>query len=280
MTVLEVLQSTTAYFQKRDIENPRLNAEHLLAHVLGRKRMELYLDFDRGLQESELAPLRELVKRRGLGEPLQHLLGTVEFCGRSFRCDKRALVPRPETEQLVELLISHFKSEMAYPRMVDVGTGSGVIALTLAAEFPKAEIVGADISEDALMLARENAERVGLVDRVRFLRSNLLENVQPHFDVIVANLPYVSTEDRPNLSREVLHDPEVALFAGARGDELLRQLIVQAPSWLRPGGMLAMELGIGQSEKLVAALAEKNYRDIWTEKDYSGVIRFLFARYG
>ena len=280
MTVLEVLQSTTAYFQKRDIENPRLNAEHLLAHVLGRKRMELYLDFDRGLRESELAPLRELVKRRGLGEPLQHLLGTVEFCGRSFRCDKRALVPRPETEQLVELLISHFKSKMAYTRMVDVGTGSGVIALTLAAEFPKAEIVGADISEDALMLARENAERVGLADRVRFLRSNLLENVQPNFDLIVANLPYVSTEDRPNLSREVLHDPEVALFAGARGDELVRQLIVLAPSWLRPGGMLAMELGIGQSEKLVAALAEKNYRDIWTEKDYSGVIRFLFARYG
>jgi release factor glutamine methyltransferase len=280
MTVLEVLQSTTAYFQKRDIENPRLNAEHLLAYVLSRKRMELYLDFDRGLRESELAPLRELVKRRGLGEPLQHLLGTVEFCGRSFRCDKRALVPRPETEQLVELLIPHFKSKIAYPRMVDVGTGSGIIALTLAAEFPKAEIVGADISEDALMLARENAERLGLVDRVRFLRSNLLESIQPDFDLIVANLPYVSTEDRQNLSREVLHDPEVALFAGARGDELVRQLIAQAPSWLRPGGMLAMEIGIGQSEALVAALAEKNYRDISTEKDYSGVIRFLFARYG
>jgi len=280
MTVLEVLQSTTAYFQKRDIENPRLNAEHLLAHVLDRKRMELYLDFERRLRESELAPLRELVKRRGLGEPLQHLLGTVEFCGHSFRCDKRALVPRPETEQLVELLISHVKSEIAYSRMIDVGTGSGVIALTLAAEFPKAEIVGADISEDALMLAGENANRLGLTARVRFLRSNLLENVQPDFDVIVGNLPYVSTEDRQNLSREVLHDPEVALFAGARGDELVRQLIAQAPSWLRPGGTLAMEIGIGQSEALVAALTEKNYRDISTEKDYSGVIRFLFARYG
>jgi release factor glutamine methyltransferase len=280
MTVLEVLQSTTGYFQKRHIDSPRLNAEHLLGHVLGRKRMELYLDFERRLRESELAPLRELVKRRGSGEPLQHLLGTVEFCGRSFRCDKRALVPRPETEQLVELLISHFKSEIAYSRMVDVGTGSGVIALTLVAEFPKAEIVGADISEDALILARENAERLGLVDRVRFLRSNLLADVQPGFDLIVANLPYVSTEDRQNLSREVLHDPEVALFAGARGDELVRQLITQAPSWLRPGGMLAMEIGIGQSETLLAALAAKNYRDIWTEKDYSGVIRFLFARYG
>ena len=280
MTVLEVLQSTTGYFQKRNIDSPRLNAEHLLAHVLGRKRLDLYLEFERRLPESELSPLRELVKRRGSGEPLQHLLGTVEFCGHTFRCDKRALVPRPETEQLIELLISQFKPETAFSRMVDVGTGSGVIALTLAAEFPKAEIVGADISEDALMLARENAERLGLVDRVRFLRSNLLADVQPGFDLIVANLPYVSTEDRQNLSREVLHDPEVALFAGARGDELVRQLIAQAPSWLRPGGILAMEIGIGQSETLLAALSEKNYRDIWTEKDYSGVIRFLFARYG
>lgn len=280
MTVLEVLQSTTGYFQKRNIDSPRLNAEHLLAHVMGRKRIDLYLEFERRLPESELGPLRELVKRRGSGEPLQHLLGTVEFCGRTFRCDKRALVPRPETEQLVELLISHFKSEIAHSRIIDVGTGSGVIALTLAAEFLKAEVVGADISEDALLLARENAGRLGLAERVRFVRSNLLENVEPDFGLIVANLPYISTEDRQNLSREVLHDPEVALFAGTCGDELMRQLIAQAPLWLRPGGMLAMEIGIGQNETLTAALVEKNYRDIWTEKDYSGVIRFLFAKYG
>src|SRR4029450_2835101 len=234
MTVLEVLQSTTGYFQKHNIDNPRLNAEHLLAHVLGRKRIELYLEFERRLRESELTPLRELVKRRGGGEPLQHLLGTVEFCGRSFRCDKRALVPRPETEQLVELLISRFKSEIAYSRMIDVGTGSGVIALTLAAEFPKAEVVGADISEDALMLARENAERLGLADRVRFLRSNLLENVEGGFDLIAANLPHLATEERQPLSREVLHDPELAVFAGIGGDELVRELIAQAPLRLRP----------------------------------------------
>jgi release factor glutamine methyltransferase len=280
MTVLEVVQSTTAYFQKRNIDSPRLNAEHLLAHVMGRKRIDLYLEFERLLPESELAPLRELVKRRGSGEPLQHLLGTVEFCGRTFRCDKRALVPRPETEQLIERVISRFKSEVALSRIIDVGTGSGVIALTLAAEFAKAEIIGVDISEDALTLARENAERLGLADRVRFVKSNLLENVEGAADLIVANLPYVSTGERQNLSREVLHDPEVALFAGARGDELVRQLIEQARSWFRPGGIMAMEIGIGQSETLLAALAEKNYRDISTEKDYSGVIRFLFARYG
>src|SRR6266536_2932566 len=278
MTVLEVLQATTAYFKKRNVENPRLNAEHLLAHVLGRNRLELYLDFNRKLTETELTPLRDLVKRRSEGEPLQHLLGTVEFFGLTFLCDKRAMVPRPETEELVESL----KSEIQDPKseIVDVGTGSGVIALSLAAEFPEAQILAVDISDDALALAQENAARLNLADRVRFLKSNLLENVEGTFDLIVANLPYISTQDRHTLSREVLHDPAVAVFANARGDELVRELIAQAPSQLRADGILALEIGIGQSEALFSALAEKNYRDIYSKNDYSGVTRFLFARYG
>jgi release factor glutamine methyltransferase len=277
-TVLEVLQATTAYFKKHNIENPRLNVEHLLSHVLGRKRIELYLEFERVLTESELSLLRELVKRRGEGEPLQHLLGTVEFCGHVFLCDKRAMVPRPETEELVEFL----KSEIQNPKskILDVGTGSGVIALSLAAKFPDAEILAVDISDDALALAQENAARLGLVDRVQFLKCNLLENVEGTFDLVVANLPYVSTQARETLSREVLHDPAGAVFAGAHGDELVRKLIAQAPSHLRPGAMLALEIGISQSDALLSALAEKNYRDICSKTDYSGVTRFLFARYG
>ena len=278
MTVLEVLQVTTAYFKKHNIESPRLNAEHLLANVLGRNRIELYLEFERVLTESELAPLRDLVKRRGEGEPLQHVLGTVEFCGHVFLCDKRAMVPRPETEELVEFLVSKIQNPKS--KIVDVGTGSGVIALTLAMKFPEAEILAVDISDDALALAQENAARVKLADRVRFLKSNLLENVDGTFDLVVANLPYISIQDRHTLSREVLHDPEVALFASERGDELVRELIAQAPSQLRPGGMLALEIGIGQCEALLSALAEKNYRDISFKNDYSGVKRFLFARYG
>jgi len=278
MTVLEVLQATTAFFKKRDIENPRLNAEHLLAHVLGRKRIELYLEFERELTDTELEALRDLVRRRSGGEPLQHLLGTVEFSGLTFLCDKRAMVPRPETEELVEFL----KSEIQGPKseIVDVGTGSGVIALSLAAEFPEARILAVDVSDDALALAQENAARLNLSDRVQFLKSRLLENVEGIFDLVVANLPYISTRDRRTLSREVLHDPEVSLFAGTRGDELVRELIDQAPSRLRPAGTLALEIGLGQSETLLSALAEKNYRDICSKNDYNGVTRFLFARYG
>jgi release factor glutamine methyltransferase len=278
MTVLEVLQATTAYLKKRNVENPRLNAEHLMAHALGRKRIELYLDFERKLTETELGPLRELVKRRSEGEPLQHLLGTVEFCGLTFLCDKRALVPRPETEQLVELVETRIENREL--RIVDVGTGSGVIALSLAAKMPEAQVLGVDVSEDALALAQENAARLDLSERVQFLKSRLLENIEGAFDLIVANLPYVSIQDRHNLSPEVLHDPEVALFAGAQGDELVRELVDQARLRFRPGGLLALEIGLGQSEVLLSALAEKNYRDISSENDYNGVTRFLFARYG
>lgn len=278
MTVLQVLQSTTDYFKKRGIENPRLNAEHLIAHSLGKKRLDIYLEFERALSEAELAPLRELVRRRGQREPVQHLLGTVEFCGNIFLCDKRALVPRPETEQLVELVIAEIGNRKA-ERILDVGTGSGVIALSLAIKFPETEIVATDICDEALTLARENASRLG-IDRVRFTKTDLLENLGGKFDLIVANLPYISRDDRAQLQPEVLHDPEIALFAGERGNEMIRRLIEHAPAHFTLGGLLALEVGIGQAEELIQVLHEKNYRDIQAKNDYLGVSRFLFARYG
>jgi release factor glutamine methyltransferase len=255
-----------------------LNAEHLVAHSLGKKRIELYLEFERSLSEPELAPLRELVRRRGQGEPLQHLLGTVEFGEHIFLSDKRALIPRPETEQLVEYLCDLAWPEK--PRVLDVGTGSGVIVLSLAARFPYADLVAVDLSSDALALAQENATRLGASERIQFIQGHLLNQIDGAFDLIVANLPYVSAGEAERLATEVRHDPAVALFGGTMGDELIRELITAAPDHLRPGGLLALEIGHNQSAALAKFLGTKNYHDIETKKDYSGTPRFLFARYG
>jgi release factor glutamine methyltransferase len=278
MTVLEVLQSTTDYFAKRKMESPRLNAEHLIAHSLGKKRIELYLEFERPLSEAELIPLRDLVRRRGQGEPLQHLLGTVEFGNQVFLSDKRALIPRPETEQLVEYIC-----DLAWPegpRFLDVGTGSGVIILSLASRFPSAQLHAVDLSEEALTLARENADRLGVAERIHFSQGHLLEKIDGAFDLIVANLPYVAAKEAAQLAPEVRHDPAIALYGGDSGDELIRELIAAAPPHLCPGGQLALEIGHGQAESLTRFLEEKNYHDIAVKKDYAGNPRFLFARHG
>lgn len=276
-TVLDVIQSTTAFFQKNGIESPRLNIELLLAHVLGKKRMDLYLEFERTLSEAELNPLRELVRRRAAGEPLQHLLGTAEFHGRVFTCDKRALIPRPETEQFVELLLQS-KIQNPSPKVLDVGTGSGVIALTLAAAWPEARVEAVDISTDALALAGENAARHAVTDRVRFYESDLLAGVEGTFDLIVANLPYIASEEIATLAREVQHDPLTALDGGARGLAIIERLIAEARRHLH--GQLALEIGHDQAEALRAALGAHNYQDIRVVSDYQSRNRFVFANYG
>ena len=273
-TVLEVIQATTPYLQKNGVESARLNIEHLLAHVLGKKRMDLYMEFDQPLEDAVLEPLRALVKRRAAGEPLQHLLGTVEFFGRTFLCDKRALVPRPETEQLVELLAA----ESPAARVLDVGTGSGVIALSLAAAWPEAHVEAVDVSGDALALARENATRLGLTERVTFSNGSLLENVIGEFQLIVANLPYIAAVEISTLAREVQHDPMIALTDGADGFSLIERLIATAPKYLR--GLLALEIGHDQSPRVCEALAAHNFQDIRPLADYQGRQRFVFAKYG
>lgn len=278
-TLLEVLQATTAYFQKNGVESARLNAEHLLAHALGCKRLDLYMQFDRPLGEPELEPIREQVKKRAQGLPLQHLLGTSEFFGRTFASDARALIPRPETEQLVELILK-VKTELEKGAILDVGVGSGVIALTLAAELPEASIHAVDISQDALALARENAQRLGLGERVTFSQSDLFTKVEGSYDLIVANLPYIARETIPTLAREVQHDPPSALDGGAVGDEILLRLIGDATTHFRPGGRLALEVGHDQAARLAEVLARNGYHDLECKTDHQGVPRFLFAKYG
>ena len=277
--LLEVLRGTERYLADRGVENPRLNAEHLLAHALGLKRMELYLQFDRPLAESERAPLRDLVKRRGTREPLQHVLGTAEFHGRTFACDKRALVPRPETEQLVELALEIAKDKPA-ATILDIGTGSGVIVLTIALELPSATLHATDLSPDALALAAENAARHALTDRIVFHQADLLPPDGTRFDLIIANLPYIPAEDIASLSPEVRHDPASALDGGADGLDLIRRLIETAPDRLAPGGALLLEIGLGQADAVNTLLSARKFRDISVRPDYQNIPRFAVGFHG
>jgi len=278
-TVLEVLKGTAEYFTKHGVESARLNAELLLAHVLGKKRIDLYMEFDRPLGEAELVPMRERIRKRAGGYPLQYLLGTTEFFGREFKVDERALIPRPETERLLELLLAD-KAVFEKERLLDVGTGTGIIALTLAAELPEAEVHALDLSLDALSLAAENAALLGLSQRVEFFQSDLLEKAKGPYGVIVANLPYVPLDDEPTLQRELKHEPRTALFSGPDGTDAILRLIAQAKTHLKPGGLLVLEIGLGQAEKLVAHFQQAAYHPVRVEPDYNGVSRFLFATYG
>ena len=276
MTVLEVLNAATSYLQKQGVESPRLNAEHLLAHALGMpKRMDLYLAFDRPLGEKERAPLRELVKRRSEGVPLQHLLGTVEFLGYEFLCDSRGLIPRPETEELVELVLKMAPDAKSF---LDVGTGSGVIALTLALKKLEAHVVACDFSPQALALAGENRARHGLESRVELIESDLLAAVQGAFAAIVANLPYIPTAEISGLAREVLHDPYSALDGGEDGLLLIERLADQLPAKLSPGGLVALEIGHDQSEKVTSLLKDRGFQQVAAHSDHQGRNRFVTAR--
>ena len=279
LPLLEVLRGTERYLGDRGVENPRLNAEHLLAHALGLKRMELYLQFDRPLTESERAPLRDLVKRRGSREPLQHILGTTEFHGRTFLCDRRALVPRPETEQLVELALELAAAKSA-AAILDTGTGSGVIALTLALDIPSATVHAADLSPDALALAAENTARHALTERVTFHQTDLLPPGETKFDLIIANLPYIPAGEIASLSPEVRHDPLAALDGGPDGLDLIRRLIDTAPPRLAPGGALLLEIGAGQAQAVNTHLAERKFRDISVRCDYQNIPRFAVGFHG
>lgn len=278
MTTLEVLNAAASYLEKRGVESARLNAEHLLAHVLGMpRRIELYLQFERPLSEVERAPLRDLVKRRGEGVPLQHLLGEVEFCGRLFICDARALIPRPETELLVELVL---KESASASSMLDVATGSGVIGLSLALSRPDVAVTLCDISPEALSLAAANALRHGVAEKVARRESDLLDTVEGIFDVIVSNPPYIPTSDIATLSREVQNDPVLALDGGADGLRIVERLIKDSLTKMTSGGLLAMEIGHDQASRVVEILKMHNFRDIVVHRDYQDVERFVFSRHG
>ena len=277
-SLLEVLQSGAAYLEKRGVEEARLNMEHLLAHVLQCRRMDLYLRFDQVLQEADLGVLRDLLKRRAEGEPLQHLLGTVEFMGHELVCDHRALVPRPETERLVEILVEQ-AGKQTPARVLDMATGSGCIGLSLAKAWTGSLVTLADISEDALELARLNTSRLSLEERVRLLRTDLFEKLEGQtFDLIVTNLPYIPHAEIATLSREVRRDPLLALDGGAEGMDIVIRFLQEVSAHLTLGALVALEVGHDQGARTGELCTEQGLIDVVVRGDLAGVDRFVLAR--
>lgn len=280
-TVGRLLTWTTDWLGTKGSDSPRLDAEVLLAHVRGCQRILLYTAFDTPVADAERAKFRELVKRRGDGEPVAYLVGSREFFSLPFAVSPAVLVPRPETEGLVVRAIDLCQSLDA-PRIMDVGTGSGAIAVTLAKRLPRARLVATDISAAALAVAGENARRHGVAERIEFLECDLCAD--PHaggpFDVIVSNPPYVREDEFDALPRDVrLHEPKGALVAGPTGVEVIARLAKEAVGRLVPGGWLLVEIGPNVADAAAAAVAAVPGLELGaTRKDLAGLLRILEAR--
>ncbi|MEL6740223.1 MAG: peptide chain release factor N(5)-glutamine methyltransferase [Planctomycetota bacterium] len=287
-TTRRLLAWMSEAFEKASLESPRLQAEMLIAHVLGTRRLKLYMDPDRPASDLERGQLRDLVKRALEHEPVQYLVGEVSFYGLVFEVDRRVLVPRPATQTLVDAAIDHLKpTAHAGALLADVCTGSGCVAVTLASKLPEARVVATDISADAIEVARANAERHKVVDRVDFQRGDMLGALDAHavtaadasLDALVSNPPYIPDDEWHAVPRNVReHEPELALRGGADGLDLVRPLIESAPSRLRPGGLLAIEVAASRAQQArVLAEAHPMLERVEIRRDSEGLDRVVTA---
>jgi release factor glutamine methyltransferase len=281
VTVLEVIQRSATFLARKEVESPRLQAELLLAHVLGLPRLRLYLDFERVLTEPDLERMRLLVQRRGAREPLQYLVGTTSFCGREFRLTPAVLIPRPETEQLAEHAGQFLASLGDQPATVlDFGTGSGCLAISLALRAPHAVVHALDVSLPALEVARQNAAVHGVSERIHFHAGDGLPALPAglHFQLVVANPPYIPTAEIATLAPEVRdHEPLTALDGGPDGLDFIRRLAAETPQHLAPGGRLWLEFGDGQAGPARSLFEEDGWQVNDVLPDLAQRPRFLTA---
>jgi release factor glutamine methyltransferase len=274
-TVGRVVRWAADDFRTRGIESPRLEAELLLAHALGTDRMRVIVESERDLADDELARFRELIQRRRKGEPVAYLRGQKEFYGRPFHVDKRVLVPRPDTETLVETALARTASRSMGARYLDLCTGSGCVAISLARERPTCKVFAVDLSVDALAVARDNGIRLGATYQVAWLAGDLFDPLAPfaplRFDLIAANPPYIPEGDVASLPLDIRgFEPCLALCGGPDGLDVLRRIVRDAPRFLRPGGVLAVEMGMGQAPGVQALFVEAGFAQIKVDKDYGG----------
>jgi release factor glutamine methyltransferase len=281
-TVLKLLQWTTDYFQRNNVPEPRTSAEVLLAHVLAEDRLFLYLNYDRPMETSELAAYRACIKRRLGGEPNQYITGLQEFWSLPLRVSPDVLIPRPETEVLVEAVLEFLDKADSNVDIVDLGTGSGAIAIALARELPAARIVATDLSMAALHLAQENAKLNQVDERIFLVRTDMFAGILgglQKFKVIVTNPPYISHAEIAKLPPEIRDfEPHHALEGGPDGLTAIRHIIAQAPTVLSRAGALFMEIGDGQAESVSALVTDnQHYESYRIIQDYSGLDRVLVA---
>jgi release factor glutamine methyltransferase len=274
-TVGRVVRWAADDFRARGIESPRLEAELLLAQALQTDRLRIIVDAARELDPSELARYRDLIQRRRKGEPVAYIRGHKEFFGRVFHIDKRVLVPRPDTEILVGVALRRTEAFPMPGRYLDLCTGSGCIAISLARERPASKLVAVDLSTDALAVARENSIRLGAAHQIAWLAGDLFAPLAaapgPKFDLVVANPPYIAEGDLAGLPVDVrAFEPRLALTGGADGLDVTRRIVAEAPHHLRARGLLAVEMGTGQTERVKQIFIEAGFTEIVVDKDYGG----------
>jgi release factor glutamine methyltransferase len=283
-TIGEVLQRAGQHLQHKGVENARLNADMLLGAILNLSRIDLYLNFDRPLTDEDLSAFRNMIRGRLGGQPLQYLTGSTEFYSLTLQVNPAALIPRPETEILVDVLLERLRLEQRIPLVADVGTGCGNIAIALAVHLPEARLWATDHSFEALALARENARRHGVEDRIHCVHGDLLEplgELKGRLTAVVSNPPYVPTDDLDGLPVEIRkHEPLVALDGGKDGLEIIRRVVTEASKMLASEGWLALEIGAGQAQAVEQLIAQVNgaYRKATIIPDYAGIPRVILTR--
>lgn len=280
-TTRRLLNWTTEHFEKRHMEHARLCAEMLLAHVLGVQRIKLYMDLDRPASELERAAFRDLVERATKDEPVDYLVGHAPFYGLTFKVTPATLIPRPSTETIIDHVIRHCRTTpgFAQPVIADIGTGSGAIAVTLAKNLPKAHIVATDISADALSIAKENAQKIGVADRIEFHQGNLLEPILKHrFEYVISNPPYIPDHEWEAVEANVKdYEPHSALRGGEDGLQFIRPLIAEAKKVLKQPGQLLIEIASCTKLDVIDLATQHGYKNINVLADHEGLPRILVA---
>lgn len=285
-TLLETLNSATSLLKEKNLPNPRSTSELFLSSILNLKRVDLYLNREKILSEKEKDKLFFYVKERISGKPIQYIIGYTGFFGLEFKTDSRAMIPRPETETLVNEVIQHFKMlkiESEPKKIIDIGTGSGVIAITLAYELKNSFVYATDISKDALELALENAKIFKVEKRIEFVLGDLFDplrnkNLVNSFDCIVSNPPYVKDSDYKNLDKEIKDfEPEIAFLCGDDGIKFHKKIAKEGVKYLKKGGLLGLEVALGDAERLVDITFSNSYHEVKTIKDLAGIKRVVLA---